>query len=291
MTTKKTTEVAKVTKDITAQVLEKVQAFQGSGELTIPEDYSVENAIKSAYLVLKETKNKAGKTALEACSKSSIANALLKMVVWGLSPMKKQCDFIMYGDKLECQMEYTGNIALAKRWGGLADIKANAVFEGDDFAFAVDPETGRKYIVKHSGSLSNLGKQQVVGAYAVATMKDGSSFAEVMSIEQIKAAWNQGATKGASPAHKNFPDQMAIKTVISRACKLLIRGSDDSILFNSDEVRPSNSEVVDKQIEHEIDTNANVEDMDFEEVQEQPKEETQTKVDKDGQANFDGPGF
>jgi recombination protein RecT len=45
----------------------------------------------------------------------------------------------------------------------------------------------------------------------------------------------QGATKGGSPAHKNFPDQMAIKTVISRACKTFISSSDDSALFDDDD--------------------------------------------------------
>ena len=42
----------------------------------------------------------------------------------------------------------------------------------------------------------------------------------------------QGATKGGSPAHKNFGDEMAKKTVIGRACKILIGMSDDSALFD-----------------------------------------------------------
>ena len=52
-----------------------------------------------------------------------------------------------------------------------------------------------------------------------------------MSISQIKSAWGQGATKGSSPAHKNFTDEMAKKTVIGRACKMIINSSDDAYLF------------------------------------------------------------
>lgn len=248
-------EVAK--KDITATVLSKVNAMITTGELRIPTGYSPENALKSAYLVLSETKNAAGKTALEVCTPHSVSMALLKMVVWGLSPMKKQCDFIMYGDKLECSAEYTGNMALAKRWGGLVDVKASAVFEGDDFDFETDPQTGIKRIIKHTQTLQSIGSEKVVGAYAVMTMAGGTRWVEVMSIEMIRKAWGQGGSKGASPAHKNFPDQMAIKTVINRACKLIIRSSDDSILYSADDEPTLN--VVEEQVAHEIRTEANKE--------------------------------
>jgi len=243
-----------VKKDISAQVLARVEIFQKSGELRIPKDYSPENALKSAYLILTDPRN----NLLAQCTKESAANALLKMVVWGLSPLKKQCDFIKYGDKLECTPEYTGNIVLAKRYGGLKEIKGNAIFEGDTFEFEVDTTTGRKRILKHTQTLESIGSKNIKGAYAVYEMNDGKMDVEIMNIVQIRDAWNQGATKGASPAHKNFPDQMAIKTVINRACKLIIRGSDDSALFSNDD----ETNVVDR----EIAENANVETISFEEV-------------------------
>lgn len=243
-----------VKKDISAQVLARVEIFQKSGELRIPKDYSPENALKSAYLILTDPRN----NLLAQCTKESAANALLKMVVWGLSPLKKQCDFIKYGDKLECTPEYTGNIVLAKRYGGLKEIKGNAIFEGDTFEFEVDTTTGRKRILKHTQTLESIGSKNIKGAYAVYEMNDGKMDVEIMNIVQIRDAWNQGATKGASPAHKNFPDQMAIKTVINRACKLIIRGSDDSALFSNDD----ETNVVDR----EIAENANVETISFEDV-------------------------
>lgn len=250
-------QIELVKKDISAQVLSKVEIFQRSGELRIPKDYSPENALKSAYLILTDPRN----NLLAQCTKESSANALLKMVVWGLSPLKKQCDFIKYGDKLECSPEYTGNIVLAKRYGGLKEIKGNAIFEGDTFEFEVDTTTGRKRILKHSQTLESIGSKKIKGAYAVYSMVDGTTDVEIMNVIQIQDAWNQGATKGASPAHKNFPDQMAIKTVINRACKLIIRGSDDSALYSGelsdDEVSPTDREIAEK---------ANVETVYFEEV-------------------------
>lgn len=295
------TQVAEIKKDISAQVLAKVDQFQQAGELRLPADYSPENALKSAYLILSEQKvgGVNGRPVLEACTKPSIANALLKMVVWGLSPMKKQCDFIPYGDKLECSIEYTGNIALAKRFGGLKDIKSRAVYDGDDFVFEVDPETGRNKLIKHSQTLQSMGSKKVIGAYSILEMNDGSKDMEIMSIEQIKDSWNQGAMKGNSPAHKNFPDQMALKTVINRACKPLIRTSNDAILYSENDGDGERTiDVVAENVKYDIEQNANKEELGFkdisdaveyEEVTNAPEPETENKTEKEF-ANV-GPEF
>lgn len=259
------TAVETVKKDISAQVLSKINAFQQSGEIRLPKDYSVENALKTAYLILSETKNREGKTALEHCTAASVANALLKMATWGLSPMKKQCDFIMYGNQLECSIEYTGNIALAKRYGNMKSIKANAIFEGDIFEFQVDVNSGKRKITKHDQTLESFGSKKLRGAYAIVEMSDGTIDVEIMNINQISDSWNQGAMKGNSPAHKNFPDQMACKTVINRACKLLIRGSDDSVLYGEDEDQTIDVAAAD--VRHEISENANAEKIGFDEAE------------------------
>lgn len=223
-------ELATVKRDISTQVLAKVDSFQRTGELRLPKDYSPENALKSAYIILSDPKN----NLLAKCTKESVATALLKMVTWGLSPLKGQCYFIPFGDKLECTPDYSGNITLAKRYGGLKTIKANAIFEGDEFEFEIGMD-GRRKVIKHKQTLGSI-DSPVVGAYAVYELEDGTIDTEVMSIDMIHKAWGQGqgATKGNSPAHKNFADQMAQKTVINRACKLLIRSSSDAVLMGAD---------------------------------------------------------
>lgn len=257
MSAENTTAVA-VKKDISTQVLAKIETFQKSGELTLPKDYNPENALKSAYILLSDPKN----DILSKCSKESVAEALLKMVVYGVSPIKKQCYFIPYGDKLECSISYAGNIVTAKRYGKLKSIKANAIFEGDEFEFEVDAVTGRRKVVKHKQTLESVGSNKVKGAYAVYELTDGTIDVEVMSIAQIQAAWGQGGSKGNSPAHRNFMDQMACKTVINRACKLLISSSDDSVLYDpleDDKV----IDVTDANVQHEIKTEANKEPLSF----------------------------
>lgn len=262
MSTDNTTAITEIKKDISSQVLAKIESFQKSGELSLPKDYNVENALKSAYIILSDPKN----NILAKCNKNSVAEALLKMVIYGVSPLKKQCYFIPYGDKLECSISYAGNIITAKRYGKLKSIKANAIFEGDEFEFGVDVVSGRRKVVKHNQTLESVGSNKVKGAYAVYELTDGTIDVEVMSITQIQASWNQGGSKGASPAHRNFADQMACKTVINRACKLLISSSDDSILY--DPLEDKEIDITDEDVQHEIKKEANKESLDFSSVEE-----------------------
>lgn len=278
MSTEKNTQLATIKKDITTQVLDKITAFEASGELTLPKDYNVQNALKSAYIILSDPKN----DILSKCNKTSVAEALLKMVVYGVSPIKKQCYFIPYGDKLECSISYAGNIAIAKRYGGLKSIKGNAIFEGDEFEFAVDQATGRKKIISHKQTLESIGSNKIIGAYAVVELKDGSVDVEVMNINQIKQSWAQGGSKGNSPAHKNFPDQMAVKTVLNRACKLLISSSDDSVLY--DPLDEKEIDTTAEDVKHEVQEKANKKKIDFGSVEEaevvsdEPTEEEMQKA-------------
>jgi len=275
-TEQKQNQVTKKQTEITTVVLNKIESFQRSGELRLPKDYSAENALKSAYLVLNEMKVQ-GAPVLEKCTKESVANSLLKMVVWGVSPLKGQIYFIPYANKLEASISYTGNIMMAKRYGNLKSIKGNCIMKGDKFEFGIDTETGLRFIKEHSQTLQSIGSEEIVGAYAVFELNDGTKDVEIMNWDQIVKSWNQGATNGKSPAHKNFPDQMAIRTVLNRACKLLIRASDDKVLY--DDV----DETIDKvkgEVDYEIEENANGEIIDIEhhEVEESsPKEQPKPK--------------
>lgn len=218
--------------NVSEQVLARIEQFQRDGGMVIPKNYSVENHMKSAWLILQATQDRSGQPALAVCTKESIANALLDMVLQGLSVSKKQGYFIVYGNQLLFQRSYFGSIALAKRAGGIkGEPVANVIYEGDEFVYSIDPKTARMSIVKHEQKIENIDNTKIKGAYALVTLADGTTQLTVMSWQQIQKAWAQGATKGSSPAHKNFAEEMAKKTVIGRACKAIINSSDDAWLY------------------------------------------------------------
>lgn len=285
---KQVTTTKKFQEDTVNQVLSRINNFKSSGQIKLPENYSPENALKSAWLILQEVQDRNQKPVLESCTMPSIANALLDMVVQGLNPVKKQCYFIAYGNKLLMQRSYMGTEMLAKRVADAKEIKANAIYENDVFEYEVNPANGRKKVTKHEQKMDNLDHEKVRGAYAIITYNDGSVDTEIMNIKQIRQAWNQGAAKGNSPAHKNFTDEMAKKTVINRACKNIINSSDDADLYQNEDT-PIDPVVAN--VQHQLNTEANKETIGFEETTPAEVVAETEPGGANGQAELTGPGF
>lgn len=232
--TKKKAETAVVKKkerNITDVVLGRITDMTSKQELFMPADYSPENALKSAWLKLQATEDRNKKKALEVCTPESVSNALLDMVVQGLSPAKNQCYFIVYGNELTLQRSYMGTVAVARRFSDVTDVLANVIYEGDEFKYKIDPMTGLKQITLHEQDFMNIDVNKIKGAYAIVHRENEEPYVEIMTMEQIRKSWNQGATKGKSPAHTNFAEEMAKKTVINRACKMFVNTSDDSAVL------------------------------------------------------------
>lgn len=227
-------------KEATVDLVQKqVNMFIQNGQLFLPKDYSPENAMKAAWLILQTVEDKDHKKALEVCTKVSTANALLDMVVQGLNPIKKQCYFIVYGNVLTCQRSYFGSMAVAKTVQPRIDDFAFAcVYEGDEFEYGIDK--GRKTVTKHSQKLANVDKAKILGAYCIALDKNGDPFrTEIMTFDEIKQSWRQskmnpiddkGNVKEFS-THGKFTSDMALKTVINKTCKAIINASSDNALL------------------------------------------------------------
>lgn len=229
-TAEKVLSIAK--KDTVDIVAEQVRKFQERGELHFPKNYSPENALKSAWLILQNTYTKDKKPVLAACTKASIMNALLDMVIQGLNPAKKQVYFIPYGNVLTCQRSYFGTMAVTKRVTGAKDIYAEVVYEDDEFEYEI--KNGNKRVIKHVQSLKNINKDKIVAAYCVIVMPDDRTFTEIMTMDQIRMAWSKSKMNPDDPksTHSLFTEEMAKKTVINRACKAFINSSmDDSLVI------------------------------------------------------------
>ena len=237
--------------------------------LTFPSDYNPTNALMGAYLILKETTDKNGKSVLETCSQASIANSLMDMVTMGLSMQKKQCYPIAYGGKLQCQVSYHGNKAMAHRYGAKT-INAEVIYEGDTFQYHI--ENGVKVLDKHEQDFKNIDLDKIVGAYCIITMVDGSKYMEVMNIQQIKTAWKKGyGYKEGSGTHKEFTDMMAKKTVTSRACKQIVQQYGDVFAVEGMEKAEELADVdtVAEDVAYDIEQNANT--VEFEDVVDEPQ--------------------
>ena len=196
------TGVGIVKADTVDVVAAKVRKFQENGELHFPANYSPENAMKSAWLCIQETKDRNSRPALEVCTKSSIANALLNMVVQGLNPAKKQCYFIVYGNQLTLQRSYFGAIHIAKTVDpSIEDVTAHVVYEDEVESVDIQTVDGYDVVVGHrKNPFRKPGSSEIVGVgfdksdAILGLIEDGHLLAtmaqnpDVMGYEGVKAA-------------------------------------------------------------------------------------------------------
>jgi len=222
-----------IEKEVVDKVLLKVNREVDLGIIKLPPDYSHENAIKQAMFVIAQTVDKDKRLALEVCTPLSIQKAVYEMVIQGLNPYKKQCNFIVRGGQLCCDRSYFGTIAVAKRFAGLKHIKANVIYEGDrpGFKYEIDPKTGRQRVLSHIPDLKNQDDNKIIGGYAIYELSDGTTDMELMTMPEIREAWKMGQQKGVGNVHNNFTGQMVKRTLYNRACKILINSSDDAAIL------------------------------------------------------------
>lgn len=212
-------ELTLLQKDITDNIARKLDELKKDGGLAIPANYNPANALKSAFF---EMTNSASGNLLEKCSRESIANSLLNMAIQGLSPAKKQCYFVPYGQNLSMQRSYFGTQKVVKSLTNVDDIWATIIYEGDEFEIEI--EGGRERIAKHTTSFLNR-DNDIIGAYCIIKKTDGEEVLTVMTRKEIEASWSQSKNKS---VQNKFPQEMAKRTVINRAAKAFINTSDDS---------------------------------------------------------------
>lgn len=241
---------------------EQVKKKQANG-LTVPADYSPDNALIGAYLWLKDHPD-----ILTECTQASIANALMDMVTMGLSVQKQQGYFIKYGKTCHFQRSYFGNETIARRYG-MKDIDAGVIYKGDKFTYKIGVD-GRKRLIEHEQSFENIDNNNIVGAYAVITDMSGDSYIEVMNMAQIKAAWRQSKNyrEGGNGVHQKFPDQMCEKTVKNRALKKIVNTHGDVYVVQAmeDSETIETLDIIEADVATEIEDNANAIPFEYEDV-------------------------
>lgn len=213
--------------------------------ITLPQNYDYKNAVSMLYLQCVSLTTSDGTPALEVCTPDSIRRTVQEMVTKGLNPAKKQCYAIPYAVKdkdtkkvirweLQLQESYFG-----KQKRAYTDnqdvvpnsIHAQCIYKGDNFEYAIID--GRKVVTKHEQKFENIKDENIIGAYATAKLKDGTTISDVMTATEIKRSWAMSRSGGA--VHSNFSHEMACKTVKSRLAKHLSNITDDGSLLGEEE--------------------------------------------------------
>lgn len=160
---------------------------------------------------------------LEECTFESFMGAMMQAAQLGLEPNTPlgQAYMIPFWNSrkrvYECQFQigYHGMIALAMRSGEINEIRAETVFENDEFEY----ELGWDQRLVHRPALTGRGRP--IAFYAVYKTKSGGGSFIVMSKEDVEAhaaRFSQAFKKGNSPWQTDF-ESMAKKTCIKQLLK------------------------------------------------------------------------
>lgn len=248
------------------------------GKISLPENYRLDIALQAAYLKIEQTIDAQKRPALSVCDQNSVFSALFDMAIQGLNPIKEQCYFVVYGNKLRCMRSYMGSMMLAKQLNPkIEDIRAQLVYEDDKFCY--DITNGQKIVNEHIQQIENIADDKIIGGYAMAVdANDKVLFSDLMTINDIKRSWMQSQLKPvnadgslkAGSTHIKFSEQMAKRTIISRLCKKIIStASDNDLVISADRSDEETASLA--VIREEINENANKKLIDFEDKKPQVK--------------------
>lgn len=181
-----------------------------SVEAALPKDFNRDRFVQNCLAVMNE------KPELAKINPAQLQLGLLKGAYLGLDFMNKECYLIPYGNSVNFQTDYKGEIKFVKRYSirPIHDIYAKIVREGDYF---------EEKIIDGHPSIDfkplPLNKGVIMGAFAVALYKDGGMDYETMTVDDIQSVRNNYSKASQSKAWKYSFDEMAKKTVLRRLCK------------------------------------------------------------------------
>lgn len=119
---------------------------------------------------------------------------------------------------------------MVRNSGEISNISVQVVHEKDHF----DYQLGDQEFIVHKPALTARGK--IIGAYSIATLKDGEKSREFMDIDQINAIKDRSKTSKFGPWVSDF-SEMARKTVFRRHYKSLPKSTDlDKVIEHDDDM-------------------------------------------------------
>ena len=179
-------------------------------ESALPKDFNRERFVQNCLAVMNETPQ------LAKINAAQVIQGLCKGAYLGLDFMNRECYLIPYGNSVQFQTDYKGEVKFTKKYSvrKIKDIYAKVVRDGDEF---IEEIVDGQPSIDFKPKPFNDGDIQ--GAFAVVLYQDGGMAYEAMSINDINAVRNNYSKASQSKAWKNSFDEMCKKTVLRRLCK------------------------------------------------------------------------
>lgn len=182
--------------------------FKAKIAQALPEGVSVDRFTRVTLTAIQQNPN------ILNGDRQTLYNAVIRCAQDGLQPDGKEAALVSYGDKVQYMPMIGGLRKIAAKYG--ITIAANAVHENDDFTY----ELGFEPTVTHRPPPLGQPRGEAIGAYAVATDREGRKYLEVMSKDEIEKV-RSASRSGKSGPWAQWWGEMARKTVARRIWKQL----------------------------------------------------------------------
>lgn len=168
------------------------------------------------------------------CTEESIVTSMMACVQLDLLPNTPEqlAYLIPYNSKggmiLQFQVGYKGLIRLAQRSNQIKSMAVELVFEGDKFKVKLG--TNRQLVHEPNFDVDRTDYSLVTHAYCTAVLTNGEKVFEVVTRKELDKIKNSSKAQSPDSPWNTWPAEMAKKSVIKRAAKLLPSSSEDNRL-------------------------------------------------------------
>lgn len=195
-------------------------AFSDAVRKALPRHLTPDRFIRVAVTAITRTPK------LAQCDQASFFGALLTLSQFGLEPDGRRAHLIPFENRrrnvTECQLiiDWKGLAELAMRSGLVSNLHADVVRAGDVFEYSAGK------LAKHIPHFLRRDESKpekagdIVAVYAVAEFRDGTSKADVMSLDEVDAIRARSRSGQNGPWVTDY-NEMAKKTVFRRLSKWL----------------------------------------------------------------------
>jgi len=193
------------------EIHKKLDASLEKQTAALPQGFNKARFLQNCMTVIQEND-------FAKCEAGTVVRTLLKGAFLGLDFFNRECYAIPYGNRVQFQTDYMGEIKLCKKYSinPVKDIYAKVVREGDFFEEEI--KEGQQCINFRPMQFNN-GK--IIGTFAVCLFKDGSMIYDTMSTEEIEKTRKNFSKQPNGQAWDKSTGEMYKKTVLRRLCKLI----------------------------------------------------------------------
>lgn len=176
----------------------------------LPKDFNKTRFVQNCVALMNDNPN------LAKMNRAQVIAGMLKGSYLGLDYMQGEAYLIPYGNTVQFQTSYKGEVKYVKRYSvrPILDVYAKVIRNGDKFTESI--VNGQQGFTYEPVPFSN---EPIIGAFAVVLYKDGGVEYETMTTEEINKTRNTYSKASNSKAWKDSWSEMARKTVLRRLCK------------------------------------------------------------------------